>query len=45
LRSYGAADRFSHLCGSQEYFRQMQGLTAEEIARRVHAALKERVRC
>lgn len=45
LRSYGAGDRFAHLCGGQEYFRRMEGLTAEDIARRVHAALKERVRC
>ena len=45
LRSYGAGDRFAHLCGNQEYFRRREGLTAEEIARRVHEALKERVRC
>ena len=45
LRSYGVGDGFAHLCGGQEYFRRMQGLTAEEIARRVHEALKERVQC
>ena len=45
LRSYGAGDRFAHLCGSQEYFRRMQGLTAEQIAGSVRKALKERVPC
>jgi transketolase len=45
LRCYGAGDGFAHLCGGQEYYRRMQGLTAEQIAGRVREALKERVQC
>jgi transketolase len=45
LRSYGAGDGFAHLCGGQEYFRRIQGITAEKIAGRVRDALKERVQC
>ena len=45
LRSYGAGDLFAHLCGSQEYFRRMQGLTAEGVAGSVRKALKEWVLC
>jgi transketolase len=45
LRCYGAGDEFAHLCGSQEYFRRMQGITAEQIAGRVREAMKERVQC
>jgi len=45
LRSYGARDRFAHLCGSQEYFRRLEGLSAEQIAGSVRGALKEQVRC
>lgn len=45
LRSYGVGEGFAHLCGGQEYFRRMQGLTAEQIAGRVREALKERAGC
>jgi transketolase len=45
LRCFGAGDGFAHLCGGQEYFRRMQGITAEQIAGRVREALKERVQC
>ncbi len=45
LRCYGSGDEFAHRCGSQEYFRRMQGITAEQIAGRVREALKERVQC
>jgi len=45
LRSYGAGDRFAHECGSQEYLRRREGLSADQIAASVREALKERVRC
>lgn len=45
LRCYGAGEGFAQLCGSQEYFRRMQGITAEQIAGRVREALKEQVQC
>ncbi|HLY62079.1 MAG TPA: transketolase C-terminal domain-containing protein [Terriglobia bacterium] len=41
LRSFGTRDGFAHLCGDQKYFRQLQGLTAEHIARQVLEALKD----
>ena len=45
LRSFGAGDRFAHLCGSQEYLRRMEALTADQIAVSVRDTLKEWVRC
>lgn len=45
LRSYGVATGPDHLCGSQEYYRGMQGLTPEKIAGHIRQALQERVRC
>ena len=45
LRCYGARDGFAHLCGGQEYYRRMQGITAEQIAGCVREALKGRVQC
>jgi transketolase len=45
LRSYGAADGFARRCGGQEYYRRMQGITADQIAGRIREALKERVQC
>jgi transketolase len=45
LHCYGAADGFAHLCGGQEYYRRIQGLTAEQVAGRVREALKKQVQC
>ena len=45
LRSYGAGDRFAHVCGSQEYLRRLEALTADQIAASIREALKEWVRC
>jgi len=42
---FGARDGFAHLCGSQDYFRRMQGLTPEQIASRMREVLRERVSC
>ena len=39
FRRIGAADRFSHLCGEQEFHRRAHGLTAEQVANVVRALL------
>lgn len=45
LWCYGTGEGFAHGCGSQAYFRRLQGITAEQIAGRLRAALKERTQC
>ena len=40
FRRFGAADRFAHICGDQEFHREANGLTAPQIEAAVRALLQ-----